>query len=224
MVATVGLLVVETALAVLGVLIHYSFTAEYGDVTSSAFESFRGVFTGGIGGLALAIVGLVGLVTTLVSPRRWLRAVALGVPVLMVVGTFAVTPAALQKKFDVQYDTTPQCVFDEEPTTGPGAVAARQSQEAFDSIDHVGYFGGGGRSGVGGCDRTFILMDDVDVLQHYRTALPEAGWQVVEDDDRHLRAERDAMAFEVFACDRGGVNWAGAEGDAGQSRCGPSEQ
>lgn len=223
-VAAVGLLAVEAALAVLGVLVHYGFTAEYGDVTSSGLAGFREGFTAGIGGLALGIVGAAAVVTALVSPGRWTRATAVAIPVLMVAAMLAVTPLALQNKVDVQYDASPQCLTGEDPTTGPGADAARESQAAFDSIDHVGYFGGGGGSGIGGCDRGFVLLEDVDVLQHYRAALPEAGWAIDEDDDQHLRAERDGMAFEVALCDHGGVVWAGTDEDAGQARCGPSEQ
>lgn len=218
-IAAFGLLAVEAALAVLGVLVHYGFTAEYGDVTASAFEEFRWGFPSGIGGLALAIVALSALVTTFVSPRGWLRAAALALPVLMVVGMFAVTPAALHEKLEVQYDASPQCVSDQEPASGLGGRAALASQEAFESIEHVGYFGGGGGSGVGGCDRTFLLLEDVAVLAHYRTALPEAGWRIVEEDERHLRAERDDMAFEVTACGRGGVVWAGTVDSGGEARC-----
>ena len=38
------------------------------------------------------------------------------------------------------------------------------------------------------------------MLQHYRKALPDAGWRVTEDEADHLRAERDEMAFEVVTC------------------------
>ncbi len=129
----------------------------------------------------------------------------------------AVTPAALQEKLDVQYDATPQCLSGE--NLGPGSRAQRESQQAFESIEHVGHFGGGGGSGVSGCDRSFVLIEDVDVLKHYRTALPEAGWRLAEDDSHHLRAERDGMAFELVMCDRGGVVWAGRDGASGGARC-----
>jgi hypothetical protein len=103
----------------------------------------------------------------------------------------------------------------------PHPLAPRRvcSATAFESIEHVGHFGGGGGSGVGGCDRPFVLTQDVDVLQHYRVALPEAGWQVIEDGRHHLHAERDGMAFEVITCGRSGVVWAGRDGDGGGARC-----
>jgi hypothetical protein len=93
------------------------------------------------------------------------------------------------------------------------ATADRESQRAFDSISHIGDFSGGGVSGVGGCERRFVLSGDVDVLRHYRAALPAAGWEVVEDDGRRLRAQRDGLAFEVMPCSGGGVVWAGSDDD-----------
>ena len=173
-----GLLAVEAGLAVLGVLVHYGLTAEYGDVTDSALEGLRSGFSAGIGALALVLVGVAALAAVSVSTRPWMRLTALAVPGLMVVGMLAVTPAALREKLEVQYDTTPRCVSGEDMGPGPGSRAARESQQAFESIEHVGHFGGGGGSGVGGCDRSFVLTEDVDVLQHYRAALRTrvGGW------------------------------------------------
>jgi len=58
------------------------------------------------------------------------------------------------------------------------------------------------------------------VLQHYRAALPAGGWEVVEDDGRHLRAEHEGLAFEVMPCPGGGAVWAGNDDDPayGQGR------
>ncbi len=109
---------------------------------------------------------------------------------------------------------------------GPGTRAARESQEAFESIEsieHVGHFGGGG-SGVGGCDRTFVLTEGVDVLQHYREVLDDAGWRVVEDDENYLRAERDGMAFEVVLCEPGRCRVGRRVGDGRGARCEQSER
>jgi hypothetical protein len=219
-----GLLVVTAGLGVLGVLFHYGLTAEYGDITDSAFEGLVEGFSSGVSGLALVIVVAAALVALVVSPKPWMRVTAAAVPVLVVAGMFAVTPAALQEKLEAQYDATPQCVSREDMGPGPGTRAAQESQEAFDSIEHVGRFGGGGGSGVGGCDRSFVLTEDVDVLRHYREALPDAGWRVVEDGEDHLRAERDDMAFEVALCGRGGVVWAGPVDDADGARCEQSDR
>jgi hypothetical protein len=214
-----ALLVLEAGLAVLGVVVHYGLTAEYGDVTDSPLAGLGAAFSGGVGVVALVIVGVAAIGALVASTRRWLRLTAAAVPALMVVGMLAVTPAALQRKLEVQYDATPQCVS-VELDSGPGARAARDSQQAFESIGHVGYFGGAGSSGVGGCDRSFVLRDDVDVLQHYRGALVDAGWRVVEDDVHHLRARRGGMEFEVRPCGRaGGVVWAGRSSVAGGAAC-----
>ena len=218
--AATGGLVVLAGLAVLGVLVHYSFTAEYGDVTDLT-GGWRSRSSPG-GALPLGLVVLAALVTVSVTTQRWVRLAAVAVPVLMAVALVAVTPVALQQKLERQYDDSPQCVdaaFEE--AAGPGADAARESQQAFESVEHVGYFGGGGGSGVVGCDRPFLLLEAVDVLQHYRAVLPGAGWRVVEDDRRHLRAERDGMAFEVVVCGRGGVVWAGRADVSSGARCRP---
>lgn len=62
----------------------------------------------------------------------------------MLVAMLGVTPATLSNKLEVQYAATPQCVVDEDSGPGPGLAAERDSQRAFDSITHVGNFGGGG--------------------------------------------------------------------------------
>ena len=213
-VAAVTALAVELGLGVLGVIVHYGLTAEYGDVTDSAVEAWRYGFTAGIGAMALVVVGTPAVVVLLLSSRAWMRGAAVAVPILMVLGMLAVTAPALREKLDVQYDATPQCLSGEDMGPGPGTRAARESQDAFESIEHVGHFGGGGGTGVGGCDRSFVLLEDVDVLAHYRAALPRAGWTVVESDAHHLRAVRDGLAFEVVVCESGGVVWAGSGNDA----------
>lgn len=216
-----GLLLLETGLAVLGVVMHYGLTAEYGDVTDSVLQGWLRAFTAGVGGMALGIVAAVALVTMMVSARRWVRLSAVGIPVLMLGGMLAATPPALQHKLDAQYTTTPQCVPREDMGPGPATRAARESQRAFESIEHVGLFSRGGGSGVGGCDRSFVLTEEVDVLGHYRDALPAAGWRVVTDRSDHLRAERAGMAFEVIVCERGGTVWAGESGTRDKARCDP---
>ncbi len=205
-----------------GVFVHYGVTAEYANVKDSAFEATLSAFTpAGVGGIALVLVGAVALVAFVVSPRPGMRVAALLLPVALVLGMVAVTPAALKEKLRVQYRPTPQCAsFADPKERGPGVRAERESQQAFESIDHVGLFGGGGASGVGGCDRTFVVMDeDLDVLEHYRAALPRAGWRIVQNEGAHLRAERDRMAFEVVMCGEDGVVWAGRRHSGGGARC-----
>lgn len=209
-VAVVVLLVVEAALAILAVLVHYGFMTVYGDVTDTAFEGLTWGLTSGPAGLGLGLVAVVALFGLMLSPRLWMRLTAGAIPVVLLLGMLAVTPSALGQKTG-KFDSAPQCVM--EGTDEPMASADRESQQAFDSIEHVGLYSGGGISGVGGCARWFVLSGDVDVLQHYRAALPAAGWEVVEDDGRHLRAQRDGRAFEVRPCPGGGAVWTGSEDD-----------
>lgn len=212
------LLVIGAGLGLLAVLVHYSFMAMYGDVTGSAFEGLTWGLTAGPSGLALGLVLVVALIGFVLSTKQWMRLTAVAIPVLMLIGMFAVTPFALGQKMEKQFVSAPQCVT--EGTDEPMATADRESQQAFDSIEHIGHFKGGGMSGVAGCTRWFVLSGDVDVLQHYRAALPAAGWEVVEDDGRHLRAHLNGRAFDVMPCPGGGVIWAGSDDDPsyGQGR------
>lgn len=212
------LLAVEAGLALLAILVHQGFMAMYGDVTGGAFEALTWGLTAGPSGLAFGLVAVVAVIGLLLATRLWMRLTAVAIPVLMLIGMFAVTPSALGQRLEAQFDSTPQCMI--EGTAEPMATADRESQRAFDSIQHIGHFSGGGMSGVAGCSRGFVLSGNVDVLQHYRAALPAAGWQVVEDDGRHLRAHHDGAAFEVVPCPRGGVVWAGSDDEPafGQGR------
>lgn len=219
------LIVVEVALAALGVFFHYEFLAMYGNITDSAVEGLFSSFTAGVGLILLLVVLLPTAAAALVAPTPWMRLTAVVIPVVMVLAMLAVTPSALDSKRETQFTSSPQCLFDDVDLKdgvhlgGPGVDAIRDSQEAFDSIEHVGYFGGGGASGVMGCDRAFLLTEDTDVLGHYRAALPAAGWTLVEDDGQRLRAERDAMAFELVMCAQGGVVWAGPQDLEGRAQC-----
>lgn len=215
----VGLLAAATVVAALSGLLHYSLTAEYGDVTAAAHEAVLSGATAGTSGVALLLIGGLAVGAVLSLPRTWVRVTAVAIPVALVAGTFAVTPLALRDKLESQYDAAPRCVVKDDLGAGPGLRAARQSQRAFASVEHVGHFGGGGESGVGGCSRQLILTEHADVLAHYRSALPAAGWQVVEDEGGRLRAQRGGMAFEVSACDDGGLVWAGPVGERGRARC-----
>lgn len=219
------LLVVAVALAVFGVSVHYGFLAMYGDITDSAFEGLVSSFSAGVRVILLPAVLLPAAAAAFVASRRWMRVLAFVIAVVMVLAMLAVTPSALDSKRETQFSASPQCFFDDIDLKdgvhvgGPGVDATRDSQEAFDSIEHVGHFGGGGASGIDGCDRAFLLTEDTDVLGHYRAALPAAGWTIVEDDGQSLRAERDAMAFELVLCDQGGVVWAGPQDLADRAQC-----
>jgi hypothetical protein len=223
------LFVVAVVLAIFGVAAHHGFLAMYGDITDSAIEGLLSSFSAQVAWLLLVVVLLPTVAAALLAQTRWMRITALVIPVLMVLAMLAVTPSALDSKRETQFTSSPQCVYpdmdlkDGENLGGPGVDSASDSQEAFDSIEHVGYFGGGGASGVIGCDRAFFLTDDTDVLAHYREALPAAGWTLVTDDGQRLRAEKDAMAFELVICDQGGVVWAGPQDLEGRAQCDGSD-
>lgn len=213
------LLAVGAGLVLLGLLVHYGFMAMYGKVADSAFQGLVWGLTAGLSGIVLGAVVVVALVAVVLSPRWWMRLLAVALPVVMFLGMLALTPLALGQKVATQYDSIPQCLT---PGSGePAATAERESQRAFESMEHIGYFSGGGASGMGGCDRFLEVSEEVDVLQHYRGALPAAGWDVIEDDGRHLRAQRDRMAFEVIACPGGGIVWAGGVNEDFSARCAP---
>lgn len=203
------LLAIGAGLALLAVLVHYGFMSMYGDVTGTALEGLAFGLTAGPSGLAFGLVTLVAVVSLLLSTRLWMRLTALAIPAFMLAGMFAATPLAVGQKLEAQFSSAPQCVI--EGTQEPMASADRQSQQVFDSISHIGHFNGGGMSGVGGCSRGFALSGDVDVLEHYRTALSAAGWELVEDDGRHLRAHLNGRAFDVMPCPGGGVLWTGSD-------------
>ena len=217
----VVLLAVESAFALLAVLAHYAFTAEYGEVTGNALQGLVWGLTAGLSGMALIPVLLVGLIAVIAARARWMRLLAIAIPFIMLLGMLAVTPLAQHQKIERQLDSTPQCVStDSSDLEAAGAAAAEQeSQRIFDSIEHIGYFSGGGESGVGGCDRMLVISEDIDVLQHYRVALPAAGWEVIADNGSRLRAERDGLAFEVLRCSEGGVVWAGKTTDSFGTQC-----
>lgn len=207
----VPLLVLEAGLAVVATVFYSALTAEYGDVTASALENFRsglgaGFVTAGIvpgGAIALrgrAVVAALGAGDSAGDPGvdadRHARR----------------HPSGTGQAMETRFGSAPHCLRGLEGGLGPGPDAMREAQRVFDSIEHVGYFSGGASGGVSGCEEGFVVLDDVDVLQHYRTALVDAGWQVIEDDGHRLRAQREGIAFEVVMCDSGhGGVWAGRQ-------------
>jgi hypothetical protein len=92
------LLVIGAGLAVLAVLVHYGFLAEYGHATDTAFEGLAWGFTAGPSGVALFLVAVVAVIGLVFSTRRWVQVTAGAIPVLVLLGMLAVTPAALVQK------------------------------------------------------------------------------------------------------------------------------
>ncbi|WP_461190040.1 hypothetical protein [Arthrobacter sp. Z4-13] len=156
------LLVIGAGLALLAVLVHYEFMRIYGDVSGTASEGLTWGLTTGPSGLAFGLVAVVAMIGFMLSTRRLMRLTAVAIPVLMLTGMFAVTPSALAQRLEMQFDSTPKCVT--EGTDEPMATAARESQQAFDSIEHIGLSSGGGMNGVASCTRGFVLSGGVDVF------------------------------------------------------------
>lgn len=146
---------------------------------------------------------------------------AITIPFIMLLGMFAVTSLAQRQKVESQLDSTPQRlgIDSNDPEAAEAAAAEQESQRIFDSIEHIGDFSAGGESGVGGCDRHFVFTEDIDALEHYRSTLTMAGWDVIEDNESRLRAERNVLAFKVLLCSEGGVVWAGKATDSFGTTC-----
>src|SRR5688500_11601018 len=95
-IAGLAAIAVAGGLAALGVVVHDGVTAEYADVDDTAVENWMFAFTGGVGMIALAVVGAAALLAMVVSPRPWMRVVCAAIPVVMVLAMLAVTPLALE--------------------------------------------------------------------------------------------------------------------------------
>ena len=218
----VVLLGVAAGLALIAVWAHHEYMAEYGDVTGIGPKGFSRNWadwgwTASYTGVSLIPVVIASVIAYRRASRKWMRVTAVAIPVLMLLGILAVTPVGLQKRLDTQYRSAPQCV--NQDMGGPVSAAERDSQRAFDSIEHIGNFSDGGASGDGGCYRSFVLTGNLDVLEHYRAALPAADWKVIEDDPLHLRAVRDGLAFEVITGPGGGIVWAGNKNESCGAPC-----
>lgn len=107
-VATTTLLAIEVALAIVAVVLHYAFIAEYGIVTDTAFQGLIWGLTSGLSGMAIAVVAVVAVATLVVSPKRSTRIASMAVLTLTLIAMFAVTPVALQQKIDAQQGSTQQ--------------------------------------------------------------------------------------------------------------------
>lgn len=109
-VATATLLTIEVVLAIVAVMLHYAFIAEYGIVTDTAFQGLIWGLTSGLSGMAIGIVAVVAIATLVVSTKRSTRIASMAVLALTLIAMFAVTPMALQQKTDAQQGSTQQYV------------------------------------------------------------------------------------------------------------------
>jgi len=186
-----GLLLLAALLGGLAVTVAYGFSVEYADTAATALET--AIRTVGDWWFTIAIVAVPAALAALL--RRTTRVVLAAVLVvgLTVLGVGAGAVLGAQEKYE-RYPATPNCTA--ELDRGPAMPVTQAAQRAYESIEHPAPFSGGGSSGVDGCSSQLMVRDD-DPTDHYRSALPGAGWKIVSDTDLMLRAEHDDEAFEL---------------------------
>lgn len=89
-----------------------------------------------------------------------------------------------------------------ETSEPPRCEMSTDLDQAFRSVDHPGYFGGGANS------RSFCAYQErvtsiPEALDEYELLFPAAGWKVTESTNRRIVAERDEMRFRITARERG---------------------
>ncbi|PQZ92897.1 hypothetical protein CQ018_10490 [Arthrobacter sp. MYb227] len=97
-IASAILLAVEVVLAILAVMLHYAFIAEYGITTDNSFQGLIWGLTSGLSGIAIGVVAIAATIAFLVSSKRSMRLATMAVLVMTLIAMFAVTPFALQQK------------------------------------------------------------------------------------------------------------------------------
>lgn len=109
----VVLLAGAAGLALLAVLAHHAYMAEYGDVTGLGPKGFSWewadwAWTASYTGVSLIPVVIAAAIAFKRASRRCMRVTAAVIPVPMLFRIVAVTPLGIQKRIDVQYGSTPQ--------------------------------------------------------------------------------------------------------------------
>jgi hypothetical protein len=94
-----------------------------------------------------------------------------------------------------RFDAIPNCV--QGFRAGPAVPVVRAAQAGFAELDHPGPFGGGGGSGVDGCDRPLEVKENFDVSAAYRHTLRATDWQIDNDKPDRITAVKDGQAFEA---------------------------
>ena len=86
------MLAVTAALALLTVVVHYAFMAEYGNATGVGQQGLGWEWTASYAGIALIPVAGAAVITFILASRRWMRVTAVVLPILMLLGILAATP------------------------------------------------------------------------------------------------------------------------------------
>jgi hypothetical protein len=186
-------LVLAAALGGLTVMVATGLAAEYGDTSASQAEvAWTSLRSWALGLVLTAAVAGAG--AWLARGSRLVAGVAAGIVVVTCVGVPVGSVLGVQQKLE-RYGAVPDCT--DGFSRGPAVPATEAAQEGFESLDHPGVFAGGGSAGVDGCSTQLMTRGGVDVREHYRGLLPQAGWVITSDTDGMLRATKDSQAFEV---------------------------
>jgi hypothetical protein len=199
-----GLLAAAAALGSGTVLLAHGLAAEYADTGAPSLAVARSAV--GDWWVPLAVVGVLAAGAGLSARAAGVWAAAAALLAVAVVGVGAGAAVGAAQKY-ARYPVVPDCVgeFD----GGPAQPVVEAAQRGFEEIDHPGPFSGGGSSGVDGCSTQLMVRPGVEPVEHYLEALPAAGWRVVADTGRTLRAVDDGRAFELEADGDGWWVWIG---------------
>lgn len=202
------LLVLGAVMGALVVSVVYGIAAEYADVAAPWPRQAGAALA--FGGPFMAVAwGLLAVSFIRATAGSWVRPAAV---VLAVLGLLAMPIAqvlGVETKWD-RYEAAPDCV--DEFRSGPAVPVVQAAQAAYEEIKHPGRFGGGGSSGIDGCETGVSVRGGGDVLAAYRDQLPQLGWTVTADSDDLLRAERDGQEIEVRPDAQGARIWIGPAG------------
>lgn len=188
-------------------LVH-GIAAEYADVAAPWPRQTGAALA--FGGPFMAVAwGLLAVAFVRATAGSWVRPAAVALAVLGLLAMPVAQVAGVETKWD-RYQAAPDCVG--EFRSGPAAPVVRAAQAAYDEIEHPGRFGGGGSSGIDGCETGLSVRGDGDVLAAYRDQLPQLGWTVTADSADLLRAERGGQEIEVRPDAEGARIWIGPAG------------
>lgn len=91
-IAAVVMLAVTAGLAVVAVLLHYAFMAEYGDVNMTGLQRLIWGLTAGLAPVAAVPVVVTAVIAFILTTVRSKRITAIAIPVTMLLGMIVVTP------------------------------------------------------------------------------------------------------------------------------------
>ncbi|HET7691175.1 MAG TPA: hypothetical protein VFK41_12370 [Nocardioidaceae bacterium] len=197
-VAVAALLAGAGFLLLVTFVMSYGLIVEYGPTTGSAWDgALQGFAWGGAFGVSAAL-----LAVGAAYVAGWHRVVLglAGVAVAAgVVGPFVGGAFAAMEKYDDLADS-PRCVVGG-MGSGPAAAAAQAAENSFAELDHPSKVGGGGSSGVDGCDRPLLDISIEEAAGWYPAELERHGWTVDDAGDRRVTATRDGQVFRLTEVD-----------------------